>query len=82
MNRTTLTRNLKPLTERGLIEVGADDDRRVRRLAVSRAGVALLAEAMPLWRKAQSRMVDGLGAGRWNDLLDDLDAATALAQGR
>ena len=82
MDRTTLTRNLKPLTERGLIAVGADTDRRVRRLAVSKAGAALLEDAMPLWRQAQSRLVEGLGDGRWSGLLDDLDATVALTHGR
>ncbi len=82
MDRTTLTRNLKPLTERGLIEVGADKDRRVRRLTVSKSGRALVEEAMPLWREAQSRLVDGLGDGRWAGLLDDLDATVALTHGR
>jgi len=82
MDRTTLTRNLRPLTERGLIRVGADSDRRVRRLAVSKAGVALIEEAMPLWRDAQRQLVDGLGDGRWAGLLDDLDAAVALTHGR
>ncbi len=82
MDRTTLTRNLKPLTERGLIEVGADEDKRVRRLSVSKAGAALIKQAMPLWREAQTHLVDGLGDGRWANLLDDLDAAVSLTHGR
>lgn len=82
MDRTTLTRNMKPLTERKLIEVGPDQDRRVRRLAVSKAGSALINEAMPLWQKAQKHLVDGLGDRRWANLLDDLDAAITLTHGR
>ncbi len=82
MDRTTLTRNLKPLTERGLIRVGSDTDRRVRRLEVSKAGITLIGQAMPLWQEAQGRLVDGLGDGRWAGLLDDLDATIVLTHGR
>jgi len=82
MDRTTLTRNLKPLTERGLIQVGADSDRRVRRLSVSKAGRTLHDEAMPLWREAQRHLVDGLGDGRWASLLDDLEATVDLTHRR
>lgn len=81
MDRTTLTRNLKPLTARGLIQVGADTDRRVRRLSISQAGRALLKKAIPQWHAAQAALVDGLGSARWANLLDDLDAAVALTHG-
>lgn len=82
MDRTTLTRNLKPLTERGLVVVGADEDRRVRRLTVSKRGGALLKQATPLWRDAQRHLVDGLGNDRWATLLDELDATVDLTHGR
>ncbi|RAH98401.1 MarR family transcriptional regulator [Acuticoccus sediminis] len=51
MDRTTLTANLKPLERRGLVEPVADPtDRRVRRLRLTPAGRAVLAEAVPIWR--------------------------------
>lgn len=55
MDRTTLTAKLKPLERRGLLQVIADPgDRRSRRLRLTPAGLALLAEAMPEWEKAQA----------------------------
>ncbi len=55
MDRTTVTANLKPLERRGLVEVQVDEkDRRSRRLKLTSAGRRLLAEAMPLWEKAQT----------------------------
>jgi len=55
MDRTTLTANLKPLVARGVIAVAADPaDRRARRLALTGAGRALLAAALPIWRQAES----------------------------
>ena len=58
MDRTTLTANLKPLERRGLVAVSVDpEDRRSRRLALTPAGRALLAAAVPIWREAHA-MVD------------------------
>ncbi len=51
MDRTTLTAALKPLERRGLVRVTVDPaDRRGRRLALTPAGMSLLAEAVPLWK--------------------------------
>ena len=50
MDRTTLTAALKPLLRRGLVEVAIDAaDKRSRRLALTAAGRALLATAVPTW---------------------------------
>lgn len=50
MDRTTLTANLKPLEQRGLVEIAIDEaDRRVRRLILTPAGRTVLQSAMPVW---------------------------------
>lgn len=55
MDRTTLTANLKPLERRGLITVGVDDtDKRSRCLTLTPAGRALLANALPVWRRTHA----------------------------
>jgi DNA-binding MarR family transcriptional regulator len=55
MDRTTLTANLKPLQRRGLVTVRVDAaDKRSRRLALTPAGRALLAEAVPVWRRTHA----------------------------
>ncbi len=52
MDRTTLTANLKPLERRGLATVMVDKkDKRGRRLMLTDAGRALLAEAVPAWKR-------------------------------
>ena len=52
MDRTTLTAALKPLERRGLVTVAADaKDRRSRRLRLTDAGRALLADAVPIWQR-------------------------------
>jgi len=80
MDRTTLTRNLKPLLDQGLVAVAIGADRRQRPVELTAAGRAALERALPLWRTAQARTADSLGAERWAGLLRDLDAAVALAQ--
>ena len=55
MDRTTLTAALKPLTRRGLVSVIVDpDDKRSRLLTLTPAGRALLAEALPIWRRTHA----------------------------
>lgn len=62
MDRTTLTANLKPLQRRGLIEAGADpNDRRRQLLRLTPAGEAVLAEAVPIWRRVHAEIEAGLG---------------------
>jgi DNA-binding MarR family transcriptional regulator len=64
MDRTTLTANLKPLERRGLLTVSVDpDDRRSRRLALTPAGMALLARALPVWTRTHADVEADLPAG-------------------
>lgn len=57
MDRTTLTANLKPLERRGLVTVMVDEaDRRSRRLALTAEGRALLAAAVPIWKRTHGAL--------------------------
>ncbi len=80
MDRTTLTRNLKPLLDQNLLEVIDGPDRRRRPIAITAKGRDVLARALPLWREVQERLAIGLGRSRWWGLLGDLRDAVALAQ--
>lgn len=59
MDRTTLTRNLKPLQAAGWISIQSAG--RARALALTRAGAAKLTESIPLWQEAQTRVNEILG---------------------
>lgn len=62
MDRTTLTANLKPLERRGLVETAVDpDDRRGRRLSLTKAGHRTLQAALPIWKRTHKE-VDELTA--------------------
>jgi DNA-binding MarR family transcriptional regulator len=59
MDRTTLTRNLKPLERDGLVQTHvAKDDARVRLVQISSWGEAVVARAYPLWEKAQKEVTE------------------------
>ena len=77
MDRTTLTRNLKPLIDQGFLEVIECDDRRQRPIAITSRGRNRLAKALPLWREAQNRVVANLGRETWVGLLQSLSATVS-----
>lgn len=75
MDRTTLTAALKPLTRRGLAEILIDPkDKRSRRLVLTDAGRALLAEALPIWEKTHAEIDKLLGDADAQRLRDNLVA--------
>ncbi len=81
-DRTTLTRNLKPLIAASLLRIVDGADRRERPVGLTPKGRRRLATAMPLWLDAQRRMARGLGEDRWTRLLGDLGEAVRLAHAR
>ena len=74
-DRTTLTAALKPLTRRGLAELRTDPtDSRARRVALTAAGHACLAAALPLWTAAHAALETELGAVEPAELRRGLNA--------
>jgi len=77
LDRTTLTRNLKPLEKRGLIRI-APGTNRSKDVTLLPKGEAALQESMAYWRKAQEKVVQALGEDRWQRMRHDLAVAMAL----
>src|SRR5262249_8987987 len=80
MDRTTLTRDLRPLERQRLVSIETGKDRRERRVNLTTKGAQLITRALPLWQKAQAQIVQGLGQQRLQRLLEDLSAAVALTR--
>ena len=75
MDRTTLTRNLKPLEREGLLSVSPGKaDQRSREVSLTSNGLKQLEQALPLWQEAQRRVRRALGANRLDRMLGDLNA--------
>ncbi len=82
MDRTTLARNLRPLEKMGLMNVEPGDDQRTRIVTLTTRGKEVLSKALPLWEKAQDRVVAGLGQERWTSLQANLKEVVSQAVGR
>ena len=78
MDRTTLTRNLKPLEREGLIQINPGKDKRTRLISLTPEGIEALQKALPLWEQAQSLMISQLGKERWKSLMSHLSDTTDL----
>jgi DNA-binding MarR family transcriptional regulator len=76
LERTTLTRNLRPLKARGLVDEEASGDRRVRMIAITRRGLAAARAALPRWRAAQRSVAGRLDRAALRAL--DLAARAAI----
>lgn len=61
MDRTTLTRNLRPLEQRGLLVVSPEGPHRIRLVRLTSLGVTALGAAAVLWEEAQSALEEHLG---------------------
>jgi DNA-binding MarR family transcriptional regulator len=81
-DRTTLTAALKPLVRDGLAEASVDpDDSRVRRVALTPAGHARLAAALPLWTRMHAAVEAELAEGDAGRLRGDLLTLSAPRPG-
>jgi len=65
LKRSSLSRNLSRLEEKGLLVT--ETAGRSRRARLTRDGRAKAEAAYPLWRQAQARVEERLGADRWRE---------------
>ncbi|MCW5745634.1 MAG: winged helix-turn-helix transcriptional regulator [Alphaproteobacteria bacterium] len=83
MDRTTLTRNLRPLIRAGWVDLVAGEDRRQRAVILTAEGKAMFKRAVPLWRQAESALRAAVGSdaiGQLQRLLDhSLERVSATA---
>ena len=82
MDRTTMTRNLKPLERGGYLRVGVGKDKRVRVVELTTKGQGLLQKAYPLWKKRQAALVKNVGAKDCVDLFTKIDHLIGAFDGR
>ena len=73
VDRTTLTRNLRPLLQGGLIERAPSGDKRRHELVATLAGRAMFKRAIPLWAEAEQEVRDAMGSKLTADLHGTLE---------
>lgn len=73
LDRTTLTRNLKPLEQKGLLHITVSDhDGRVHLVEITADGEALLAHSYPLWQSVQEELIQVFNHENYQSFLAQL----------
>lgn len=80
LDRTGLTRNLKPLERDGLVEIRPGRDSRQRIVQLTALGREKLEEALPVWQDVQNGIVGTLGVDQANSILSGLTDLSHAAQ--
>lgn len=82
MDRTTLTKNLKPLSRRELLRVSTDEhDARARRITLTAAGEEILASAGEGWHRAQRAVTAGIPPEELAQLTSSLERFQVAGRG-
>jgi DNA-binding MarR family transcriptional regulator len=77
LDRTTLTRNLKQLEQRGFIEISQATANK-KEISLLPEGARALEAALLHWRRTQESVVRELGEERWSRMRRDLAVVMAL----
>jgi DNA-binding MarR family transcriptional regulator len=75
MDRTKLTRNLRPLTRAKWVAAAIGQDRRQHLLQLTTAGRRKLVRSLPLWEEAQQQFLSQIGTESLQELQTLLTAA-------
>ncbi len=82
MDSTSLTRTLAIMRRAGWLSEKRGEDRRERRIQLSKAGAVKLSRALPLWEKVQSRLRRKLGKQQWESLLQFTHHVTKIVKAK
>lgn len=72
MDRTTLSRNVRLLEQKGLIIVSPGEDKREQCIDITDKGRDTINLAIPLWEKAQAEVIERFGEEWVQELLSNL----------
>lgn len=71
-DRTTLTRNLRPLERDGYIKIEAGQDRRAKEVAITKSGENISLKAFKKWQKFQTNVTKVVSEEKMEKLCRDL----------
>ena len=81
MDRTTLTRNLRPMEKSDTIKLARGEDPRSKRVHLTPKGKRIFVNAFPHWEKTQKRVIEKLGPGRFNAMIGELSDMAEMFSG-
>ncbi len=76
MERTTLTRNLKPLVQKGWIDKTSGQDQRIKLIAITHDGKRTVSLAQEAWSRQQTEFIKLIGEDIWQQQFETI-ATTA-----
>lgn len=79
-DRTTITRNLKPLVREGLLSISVGDDKRSREITLTEKGRALGEQSFTIFQNFQEKLNHAIGADRINQLCQQMNETVHLIQ--
>ena len=79
VDRSTLTRNLKPLVRADLVKLSVSRGAKSTTARLTPKGEKALLRCLPLWRDAQTRFESKVGSREWHAMLGGLADVTAAA---
>jgi DNA-binding MarR family transcriptional regulator len=80
LEQSSLSRNLAVLERLGYVKLVPGDDRRERKVGLTRSGRAALTKAAPIWKRAQNALAGALEGGDLELHLRSLRRITKTAQ--
>jgi DNA-binding MarR family transcriptional regulator len=78
LDRTSMSRNLAPLQQQGLVSVADESINRTRAVKITSEGKKAFRKALPLWRQAQAEFIEHMGPADTEVLLALLRRASAV----
>lgn len=78
MDRTTLTRGLKPLESEGFIKIVSGEDKRTRFVKLTAKGKSAIEKTLPYWEKAREIVAKEFGEQNLGGLLKDLESVREI----
>jgi len=78
MDRTTITRGLKPLENDGFIKIVSGDDKRTHFVELTGKGKSALKKTLPYWEKARDTVSKEFGEKHLGSLIKDLESVREI----
>lgn len=82
MERTSVTRLIEPLIQRGYLATEPGEDRRVRNVIVTKEGLAAVKNSERAWKSAQLEFYETIGPEQWRATRGALRATLKLVRDR
>ncbi|WP_372366056.1 MarR family winged helix-turn-helix transcriptional regulator [Candidatus Uabimicrobium sp. HlEnr_7] len=79
-DRTTISRNLKPLQREHLVLIKPGEDKRQKNIHITTKGKKLVEEILPLWKKCQQKLFSAIGDERLAKILSELADISSIIQ--